>query len=115
MENIATQTQINRSPRKRYTPEQRQQVLERFHQSGLRQREFVAREGISQAALGKWLQNERQQAKGPGKLVRFETLELPHSSPHWAAEIVSPSHWTLRLAQAPPATVLQALVRALPC
>ena len=102
-------------PRKRFTPEQREAVLGRFHQSGLTQAEFVAREGISKAALGKWLARARRQKAPALKPVSFEELRLPSPKPAWAVEITNPRNWTVRLAQVPAPTALQQLLAALPC
>ena|SRR5437879_3254766 len=117
METISTQSNgaTGLAPRKQFTPQQRQQLLERFRQSGLKQAEFVAGEGISKASLGKWLQKERRQGKPEAEPVGFQELELSHPAKAWAVELVSPDNWTLRLAQVPPLAIWQQLSRALPC
>lgn len=116
METIATDSaiQAQAAPRKIFTPQQRHELLERYRRSGLKQEEFIVGEGISEATLGKWLQKERRQAKGPAQPLAFQELKLPNSS-KWAVEIVSPGSWTLRLAQVPPPAFWQQVCRALPC
>ncbi len=120
METIATDlptesNDSNQSPRRRvFTAQQRQQLVERYRRSGLKQEEFIAQEGISKASLSKWLQKERQ-TQQRSQALRFEELNLPALSKPWAVEIVSPDNWTLRLAQLPPLAIWQQLSRALPC
>ena len=113
METIADES--TQPKRKRFTPEQRQNVLRRFRQSGLKQQEFVIQEGISKASLGKWLQADRGQAKARVKRVKFREVALPQPGARWALEVTSPQNWTLRLAQGTSGQALQELLGALPC
>src|SRR2546423_14834087 len=101
--------------RRRFTPEERQEVLERYHQSQLRQHEFASREGISLASLSKWLGAERGAARAKARVgrVKFDEIVLPNGAPGWALEIISPQKWTLRLGQAPAASALAELLAAL--
>ena len=101
------------APRRTFTPQERQAVLERYHSSGLKQAEFIAREGISQATLGKWLQRERRQAKAKLPKPRFQEVLVRPAGSNWQLEIVSPQNWTVRLAAAPAA--LPEVLRSLPC
>jgi len=110
-----TANQIPRSNRKRFTPEQRQEVLQRFRQSGLKQQDFVNLEGISKASLGKWLQAEGRQAKARVKAVKFRELMLPQPGARWALEVISPQNWTLRVAQGISGQALEELLGVLPC
>lgn len=107
-------TSTQPTPRKLFTPEQRRELLERYRRSGLKQEQFIAGEGISKATLGKWLQQERRQARQAAQAVQFQELKLPTSA-KWAVEIVSPQNWTLRLAQVPSPVIWNQLSRALPC
>ena len=100
--------------RKRFTPEQRQRLLTRLRQSQLSQREFAAREQIGLSTLNRWVHQAKQIAIEPGPM-RFQELPLPSLGRAWAAEVVSPQNWTLRLAQVPEPLGLQRLVQALPC
>jgi transposase-like protein len=102
------------SPRKVFTPQQRREMVARYRRSGLKQEQFVAQVGISKAALGKWLQQERREGRPTPPPVSFQELKLPGSA-KWAVEIVSPANWTVRLAQLPPPGLWNQLWRALPC
>jgi transposase-like protein len=103
-------------PRPRFTPEQRQAILGRYRRSGLKQQEFIAREGISKATLGKWLQGERRRAKASIGRPRFqELLVAPAALSPWQFEIVSPTNWTMRFAAMPNTSGLEPLLRSLPC
>jgi transposase-like protein len=113
METIANESK--QTKRKRFTPEERQDVLRRFRQSGLRQQEFVVQEGISKASLGKWLQAERWPAKARVKPVEFRELTLAQPGARWALEVISPQNWTLRVAQGISGQTLEELLGALPC
>jgi transposase-like protein len=98
--------------RKRLSPEQRQQILARFHQGELTQQDFAAREGVSVTTLSTWLREEREARSALAPSISFE--ELPQMAGRWAIEIVTPQNYTLRLAQHPEGGVLQ-LLRGLPC
>ena len=113
MEIIANESKPTQ--RKRFTREQRQEILERFHQSGLKQQDFVLREGISKASLGKWLHAERRPTKARVKPVKFQEVSLPPLGARWAVEVISPRNWTLRLAQGTSSQALRELLGALPC
>lgn len=113
MELIANESKP--SKRKRFTPEQRQDILKRFLQSGLKQQEFVMGEGISKASLGKWLQAEGRRAKTRVKPAKFREVILAQPGARWAVEVISPRNWTLRLAQGTSGKALQELLGALPC
>jgi transposase-like protein len=102
-------------PRRRFSPAERQTILQRYHVSGLKQAEFIAGEGISKATLGKWLQREQQPAKAKPPPPQFQEVVWPPSRSSWQVEIVSPQNWILRFAAAPAASALEPLLRALPC
>jgi transposase-like protein len=97
---------------RRRTPKQRQQLLARYHQSQLTQREFAARHGIGYSTLSKWLRLERD--VGPAK-VSFQEVRLPNPTPRWPIEVVSPQGWTVRLQNSSEVQTLPQLLRALPC
>lgn len=104
------------APRRAFTPEERKAILERYRRSGLKQQEFIEREGISKASLGKWLQRERHQARAKIEKPRFRELLVPPPTPlPWQMEIVSPQNWTLRFAATPSAAGLEQLLRSLSC
>ena len=110
-----TKTSTATYPRRRFSPAERQAILQRYHASGLKQAEFIAGEGISKATLGKWLQRERQLAKAKPQPPRFQEVLFPPSRSPWQVEIASPQNWILRFAAAPAASALEPLLRALPC
>ena len=101
--------------RRRFTPVERQAILKRYHAGNLRQPEFVAREGISKASLGKWLHAQRYAAKAKLEKPRFQEVLLKAPRSEWQVEIVSPQNWTVRFAVPPPAVVADQLLRSLPC
>jgi transposase-like protein len=102
-------------PRRRFTPPERQAILERYRASGLKQEQFIAREGISKTSLSKWLRKERISAGTELKKPCFqEVLLAPPRSP-WQVELVSPQNWTLRFCALPSAPALEQLLGCLPC
>jgi transposase-like protein len=73
--------------RRRWTSEQRQQLLTRFNQSQLTQRQLAARHGIGLSTLGKWLRGESKANSPP---VKFQEIVLPNAPLRYAVEVVSP-------------------------
>ncbi|HVV01466.1 MAG TPA: hypothetical protein VHH88_08905 [Verrucomicrobiae bacterium] len=70
--------------------------MERYRASGLKQQEFIVREGMSKASLGKWLKGERGEAAAKFNQPRFHELLLAQTPvTPWQMEIVSPKNWTL--------------------
>ncbi len=102
----------SRTGRRRWTDEQRQQLLARYHQSQLTQRDFAARHGMGLSTLGKWL---RDADKAPLPSVTFQEVALPQETTHWAVELVSPQGWIVRLQNGSTIQTLPQLLRALPC
>ena len=100
------------SVRRHKTAEQRQQLLVRYHQSQLTQRDFAARHGIGLSTLSKWLRREGEKSLPP---VNFQEVELPNLTPHLAVEVVSPHGWVVRLQNGFAAQALPQLLRSLPC
>src|SRR5689334_24349527 len=109
------ETQPIPNVRRVFTPQERAQLLERFRQSGLKQHEFVAREGISQAALGKWLQKERAQARAKLSQPKFHEIGLAKPGSSWAVELVSPQNWVVRFSALLSAAARGPVLRSLPC
>jgi hypothetical protein len=76
--------------RKRSTAEERAAWVERFRGSGLSQREFVLRNGLSLTTLQSWLYSKERQSRRPAA-VKFAELKLADtfqaSNSGWAAEI----------------------------
>ena len=100
------------SVRRCRTPEQRQRLVTRFHQSQLTQRDFAARHGIGLSTLSKWLRLERD--VGPAK-VKFHEVRLPNPTPRWLIEVASPQGWIVRLQNSSEVQALPQLLRAPPC
>lgn len=101
---------------RRFSPAERVGLLAEYHRSHLTQREFVEQHKLSLATLTKWLRLERQGRKGPRrKNVPFAELPLAQvlGSGHWAAEMVGPGGWTVRIASEAPAALVEQLLR--PC
>jgi len=98
--------------RRRKTAVQRQELVVRYHQSQLTQRDFAARHGIGLSTLGNWLRRE-----SPPRLphVKFQEVALPPTIPRWAVEVVSPQGWLVRLQNSSEVQTLPQLLRALPC
>ena len=100
---------------RRFSREQREDLLARFRASGLSQREFVVREGIGLSTLSKWVRTSRGSAGTKSEPVKFQEMVLPMHQARWAVEVVNPQNWTVRFSAAPAAGNLQQLLRALPC
>ena len=96
--------------RHRFTPQQRQRLLTRFHKGQLNQRDFAARHGVGLSTLSKWLRLERA-ADEPS--VEFRELVMPTAGAKWAVEITSPKGWTVRLQDSSAIRTLPKVLRAL--
>ena len=60
--------------RRHYTQEERAGLLTAYHQSGLTQSDFAARNGLSLSCLGTWLRKSRERGRS---LVPHRLVELP--------------------------------------
>lgn len=92
--------------RKRYSPEDRARILADYHASGLAQREFVAKTGISLACLNVWLRRARLAGPGqapasvgfvPVELKQAATLPPSASAPKGGIEVELPGKLLVRL------------------
>lgn len=67
---------------KRYTAEERSDILERYSASGLSREEFCEREGVSKSALYRWEGRAGASRRGfvelPVNRAHSIELELPH-------------------------------------
>jgi hypothetical protein len=106
---------VRNSRGRRFSPQQRRELLKGFEQSGLTQRQFANREKLGLSTLSKWVREQCRSASIPSPPIEFQELIPASPDRIWAAEIVSPQNWTLRLAQKPDVFTLQQIVRALPC
>jgi transposase-like protein len=102
----------SRSGRRRWTTNQRQRLLARFHQSQLTQRDFAGKHGVGLSTLNKWL---RVESEAPSPPMKFQEVTLPKMSQRYAVEVVSPQGWTVRLQNGSDVQQLPALLQALPC
>ena len=99
--------------RARSTDGERAQWRERFAQAGLSRREFAGQNNLRLQTLHRWL-SEKPGPVSRQRKTSFTELQLPRAAAaaRWAAEVVRPDGWTLRLAAEVPATLLQTLLRA---
>ena len=114
-ETNATSKPLALIKRKRLSPAEREQILERFHQGVLTIKDFSAQEGISKSTLSNWLHEQRESGTAEVPTISFQELKLPQAVGSWAVEIVTPNCWTVRLAQSPETGTLRKLLEALPC
>jgi transposase-like protein len=112
MENIAAPIALSKG--RRFRHEQRQEILARFEQSGLSQREFVVREGMGLSTLSKWVRQGRSVVTKSASL-QFKEVVLPSTRSSWAMEVVNPQNWVVRFGTTPSTVTLQQLLAALPC
>jgi transposase-like protein len=96
--------------RHRFTPQQRQRLLARFHQSQMTRKDFAARHGVGFSTLSKWLQDERRTGK---PALSFQEVVVPHAAMGWAVEVTSPKGWTVRLNDSSAIRSLPKVLRAL--
>ena len=98
--------------RRRWISEQRQRLLERFHQSQLTQTEFASQHGVGPSTLSKWLRVECEAVRTK---LRFQEVRLPNAALPWPVELVSPQGWIVGLQNGSDVQSLLELLRALPC
>lgn len=102
----------SRRRRPRSTPGQRAEWVRRFEQSGLSQRQFAERHGLGLFALRQWIGRSR---KGTAGAVRPVWRELKLNGlpgvTCWAAEVVRPDGWAVRVVHNAPARLVEALLR----
>src|ERR1041385_2119170 len=100
------------SGRRRWTRQQRQGLLARFHESQFTQSEFATQHGVGLSTLSKWLRLERD---GVPAKVAFQEVRLPSPVKHWPIEVVSPQGRIVRLYNSSDIQILPELLRTLPC
>jgi hypothetical protein len=84
----------------------------------LSQREFAERHHLGLSTLRKWIAQDgsRALAGGNGKAVWQELkLDALPGAARWAAEVVRPDGFVVRVAHDAPAVLLEELLRARPC
>jgi transposase-like protein len=103
---------ITDAGRRRWTRNQRQRLLAKFHQCQLTQSEFATRNGVGLSTLSRWLRLERET---PLPTVKFQEVRLLNPVSKWPVELVSPQGWIVRLQSSTEVEQLPELLRALPC
>jgi transposase-like protein len=104
--------------RPRSSPKERASWVRRYERAGLSQREFADRHHLGLFALRNWIAQSRNglrsqgQAQAVWKELKLEGL--PGVTP-WAAEVVRPDGWTVRLAHNAPANLVEELLRKRSC
>jgi transposase-like protein len=100
--------------RGRYSPAKRVRLLAKYHRSPWTQREFAGQHDLSLATLTRWLRLERE--AGPATPCHPPFAEVPLAQvmggTRWAAEMVRPDGWTVRVAQDAPPVLVEQLLRA---
>jgi hypothetical protein len=107
-----------RKRQRRFSLEQRKQLLTDYRHSGLRQREYAQQHGLGLSTFTRWLRLERRRAGTRKRQVPLQQVSLGQllGPSGWAAEVVLPNGATLRLqAQADPGLVEQLWWRLRSC
>jgi transposase-like protein len=111
--------------RRRYTAEERLEFVRCYLESGLTQKEFVARHGFSLAALSKWLRQarlsspqtlkprRRRRWRKPGTALQEVSLSSVLAPMAWAAELRGPSGTVLSIGADVSPQLLRLLLRRL--
>lgn len=104
--------------RPRSTPEQRAQWIRRYERSGLSQRQFAERHRLGLFTLRRWIAQSRNGWGDRGEVQpvwrELKVDGLPVTTP-WAAEVVRPDGWTVRVAHNAPASLLEELLGVRSC
>ncbi len=102
-----------KKPRRRFTLEQRAEILGKFHDSGLTKEAFARQEGYHSSMLGNWLRKEREASHPTPTLVPVDVK--PRKPPVAASslDIVLRSGHRIHVASGFDADLLRQLVAAL--
>jgi len=104
--------------RPRSTPDERAHWVCQYEQSGLLQGEFAARHRLGLSTLRKWITQDRAQALADAKAKPvWQELKLdglPRTS-GWAAEVVRPDGWVVRVSHDAPASLVAELLQVRSC
>jgi transposase-like protein len=107
--------------KRRPTTEERLQMVERYHRSGLTRQSFCQQEGIPVATLGYWLTRIKRRSNPsnePEPIVFSEvrlTSAMASATDGWAMEVVSPEGVTIRYREAFSVNELIGLLRGHQC
>lgn len=104
--------------RPRSTPEQRAQWVGRYERSGLSRREFAERHHLGLFTLRHWIAQKSTGAASRGDarpVWRELKLDGLPGATRWAAEVVRPDGFVVRVAHDTPNALVEELLRARPC
>ena len=88
------------TPRRRRTPEEVQQLLDDYEQSGLTQQAFADSKGVSLSCVSLWLRKARAGTLSKGEVLPAPSRLVPvtiRSSAPSSFELVTPGGATLRI------------------
>ncbi len=110
MKEVRTKSGVVRRYR---SPQEIQEILAQFKQSGSTKSDFAQQKGLNANVLSRWLAREQSETAAPlNEINEIALTEVPSgalASAVWAAEIGWPSGITLRLASHVPAGLVQQL------
>jgi hypothetical protein len=92
--------------------------LRQYERSGLSQVEFADQHQLGLSTLRRWIAQGRSTVKSPAEaLAAWQEVKLPRAvgPGRWAAEIVRPDGWILRVAPEASPTWVGELLRASAC
>jgi hypothetical protein len=104
--------------RPRSTPDQRAHWVRQYEHSGLSQAEFATRHRLGLSTLRKWITQDRAQALAHAKAKPvWQELKLDGlpRTPCWAAEVVRPDGWVVRVSHDAPASLVAELLQVRSC
>ena len=104
------------APRRQFTPQDRQAIIEEYEKSTLTPTEFAAQKGIHLTTLYQWQRPRRKlvpTAEGQAQLQEIPLAGIL-SPTGWAVELISPKGWTIRLRDCAVAE-LKTLLETSPC
>lgn len=103
--------------RRRFSAKEREELLARYEQSGVTQRDFAAGEEVALSTLASWLRRARAEpARARKEPLRFGEVTLPGTvlgGGAWVAEITRADGRALRVGAGVPEGLLVQLLRAL--
>lgn len=109
-----TSSSKSRRRRRRFSPEQIQNYVRACERSGLSIAAFAREHNLVYSVLLRWLQERGRAPRLRGRPPKLRELPLGSllGAPRWAAEIVRPDGWTVRVAPDAPAGWVEQLLRA---
>jgi len=101
------------SAARRFTPQERASWVGRYRASGLTQRGFAERHGLSLSTLHQWLR--RNASSGEAQTPAFQEVHLRpvHSAHRWTAEVSFTDGTTLRLSDGATGPWIDSLLQSL--